>query len=775
MAESASWYLSLLAVGVAGLLPAALLFDRLPSRGVFLARPLAMALMALVTWLAVHLTPLVYGTPVVLASLALLAGASAWIGWRRPALVGDVRARWRSIALGEAVFLVLFVGIALLRSQTPAAINTEKPADYMFLAAVHGSETLPPVDPWLSGYRLSYYHLGPVQMDGLARLSGNPTEVAFNLATATAGAAAGVAALGLVLDGLALAGVEGRRRRGPLAGGAAALAGLLLASTLVGLVQVLAANGLGGEGAWGWLAIEGVPVPPETEGIVPSTFWWWWSTTRVVPEVIAEYPAFTLLLGDPHAHLIALPLGLAALALALQVSQGGEPLTWRRWLREPERWALTSGLFAALMLTNSWDVVSFGVVWAVAAWWAVARTGWPVHLAAVVAARWALAPAALGLLLAWPFMRTLDPAPLGLAPTVGVASDPRWLLVWLPPLAPALLAAALLRPLATRRGLAVGLGVAALPVLLWAAWLLTRGEGGEVLARSWGWIVLAGLVAGVAWAGAASAAAWGRDRALAAGLWLLAAGLAVLLTTELVHIDDAFPGRWNTAFKLWFQSWAILSVAGAILLGRAAETHTGRLRWPRGNPLRRGGVMAGVGLATLVVALWVVTMSTPAFMAVSRAREGQERALSGIAYLQQADPALGAAVEWTRTHLDPEEHVLVQWIGEAYSPGNRLASYTAVPTLLGWPGHERQWRGDFREAARRDAVERIYAGAPLEMRAALDEWDVTHVYVGREERSAYGRDVDLRFASLPVVFAAEGATIYLAPAGAPDQSPEARP
>lgn len=755
MADTAAWYLVLVIVGSAGLLPAALLFDRLQSRGVFLARPLAMALAALVTWLAVRLTPVTYGTPVVLAALALLFAASAWIGWRRTGLVSELRARWRRIATGEAVFLVLFVGIALLRSQTPAAINTEKPADFMFLATVHSAEAFPPPDPWLSGTRLSYYHLGPVQMDGIGRLSGNPPEVAFNLATATAGAAAGVAALGLVLDGLALA-EGGRRRRGLLVGGVAVLGGLLLAGPLVGTVQVLAANGLGGEGAWGWLSVEGVPAPAEAEHLVPSTFWWWWSTTRIVGGVIAEYPAFTVLLGDPHAHLVALPLGLAALALALQVLQGGEPLTWRRWLRQPERWVLTSALFAALVMTNSWDVVSFGVIWAAAAWWAVTRTGWTAPLAALIAARWALAPALLGGLMAWPFLRTLDPNPLGVAPTVGVASDPRWLLIWVPALAPSLLAVALVRPRVARRGLAVALGVALLPVVLWAAWLVSRGEGGEVFARSWGWIVLAGLAGGIAWAGAASAATEGRDRALAAGLWLLAAGLTVLLVTELVHVDDAFPGRLNTAFKLWFHAWAILAVAGAVLLGRAAQGGLDREGAeeprPRGNRLARAGVMTGVALAALVAVLWVVTMTTPVFMAASRARDGQERALSGIAYLQQADPALGAAVEWARTNLDPEEHVLVQSIGEAYSSSNRLASYSAIPTLLAWPGHERQWRGEIGETARREAVDLIYAGTPEEMRAALDLWGVTHVYVGREERIAYGTDVATRFRAFDIAF-----------------------
>ncbi len=778
MAEAAAWYVALLIVAATGLVPAALLFDRLESRGAFLARPLALAWAALATWLLVRLTPFTYGTVVVVLAFALLVTLSVWVGWRRPALVADLVARWRRIAVAEVLFLLLFVLIVALRAQTPDAVNTEKPADLMLLVAVHRAEEFPPPDPWLSGERISYYHLSHVQMDAVGRLSGNPPEVTFNLATATAGAAAGVAVLGLALDALALSAV--RRRRSLVLGGAVALGGLLLAAPLVGPVQILAANGVGGEGTWGWLGVENVPVAAEAERLVPTAFWWWWSTTRVLGGVISEYPAFSILLGDPHPHLLAVPLGVAALTLAVQVLQGGEPLTWRRWLRQPERWLLTSALFSALVMTNSWDVISFGAIWALAAWWAACRTGWPALLAGFIAARWAMVPAALSLLLAWPFLQSLDPAPLGVAPVEGVASDPRWFLVWLPVLLPSLAALLLLRPNLRphlRRGLPVVLGVAVLPVALWAAWLVGRGQAGEVLARSWGWPALLLLVAGVALAALASTAAEARDRATATGLWLLGAAGALLLATELIHVDDAFAGRLNTAFKFWYHAWVVLAVAGGVLAGRAAD------RWerrPTAAPVREGheggegarvgtrggnraaGVAVMVGVAACL-SLWLVTMLTPAAMAVSRSREGQERGLNAIAYLQSYDPALAETVAWARTHLDPEEHVLVQSTGEAYSTGNRLSAASGIPTLLGWSGHERQWRGEIAEPARREALARLYDGTGVEARDAARQWGVTHVYVGREERSAYGPDAGSALSGWPVAFSSGNATVFEAP------------
>ncbi|MEX1022150.1 MAG: DUF2298 domain-containing protein, partial [Dehalococcoidia bacterium] len=393
MADIAGWCVALLVVGAAGLLPSALLFDRLESRGILYARPLAMALTALATYVVVAVTPVPYGTPAVGASIVALLAWGGSIAWRRPDLLRDLLARWRGLLAGEAAFFAVFAVVLFARAQAPDAWATEKPADLMFLTAVHHASEFPPADPWLSGERLSYYVLGQVQVDHVARIAGVAPGAAFNLATATATAAAALAAMGVAAD---LVRLGGRRRpSSALVAAGVAGAGLLLAAPLAGVVQVLAANGLGGAGVWGALGIEGVPVAAGATGGVPDGFWWWWPTSRVIPGGLNEYPAFTVLLGDPHAHLLALPLALVALALAAQVFEGVTPLTWRRWLRGPDTLLLTAGVFAALVMTSAWDVITFGAIWAGAAWWAVVRAGWPVHLGAFIVARWAAVPALL--------------------------------------------------------------------------------------------------------------------------------------------------------------------------------------------------------------------------------------------------------------------------------------------------------------------------------------------------------------------------------------------
>ena len=49
----------------------------------------------------------------------------------------------------------------------------------------------------------------------------------------------------------------------------------------------------------------------------------WFAPSRVVPGTINEFPWFSFLLGDLHAHVLALPFTLLALAFALQVALVG--------------------------------------------------------------------------------------------------------------------------------------------------------------------------------------------------------------------------------------------------------------------------------------------------------------------------------------------------------------------------------------------------------------------------------------------------------------------
>ena len=766
MFEVALWYLALLAIGGAGLLPATLLFPRLRSRGALYARPLALVIVAQVAWLTAALTSIPYGLGVVAAALAALYGWSAWLAWREPGRLRVLRERWGTLVAGEALFLGVFMLVALVRAQAPAATATEKPMDLMLLTVVHGATAMPPPDAWLAGFEVSYYHLGHVMVDVAQRLTGIGPAYGFNLGLAAAAAMAATAAAGLATDVVGL----GRPRRRSTVWIAAGLAvvGLIWLAPLEGLAELAAANGFGGAGFWGTLGVAGLPGPAEATHWVPDAFWWWWRASRVVPGTISEFPAFSFILGDLHAHVLALPLGLLALALSLDTFEGGTALTWRRWTAQPGALVLAGALFAGLAMTNTWDVVTYGLIWLAAATWVFTSVGWPPAGAIFGAARYLAVPAGAGLLIAWPMLATFEGERPGLALVTDGGSDPaRFLLFWGAVLIPVVVAAALMRPRVSRGDLARGLLFAMAPVAVWVVAVVAGGQSAALGERGSGWLTLAGLVLATGWAGAAAWSAY-RDAARDRAAWLAmaAAAGAIVLAIELFQVTDVLGhGRLNSVFKFWWPVWPLLAIAGAVGVALAWD-RAPRPRIAAGAALARPGALALTALLGVAVLLWLGALLYAPAAAVSRAREGHERTLDALAYLDVRDRGAAAALRWVRTNLDGERHTLLEAVGSSYSTGNAVSAASGVPTLLGWPGHQVQWRARAPVAARQSTVDEVYReGATPRIQGFLAHLGVTHIYLGSEERRQYGADVAVRFAGWPVAFEASGARIVTVPSG----------
>jgi uncharacterized membrane protein len=86
--------------------------------------------------------------------------------------------------------------------------------------------------------------------------------------------------------------------------------------------------------------------------------------------------------------------------------------------------------------------------------------------------------------------------------------------------------------------------------------------------------------------------------------------------------------------------------------------------------------------------------------------------------------------------------------------------------VLGWPGHERIWRGSDKPAAgRQDDVARAYTTtSPGEAKEVLEKYDVEYVYVGYLEKEAYGEAGLAKFVTfMEVVYQNDSVTIYQMP------------
>ncbi|MGE3474003.1 MAG: DUF2298 domain-containing protein, partial [Vicinamibacterales bacterium] len=353
------WVLAVELLGLAAFPLASLALGRLPDRGWLLSKSVGLLLLGYGAWLPASLRWLSF-TRGTLGAIALaMAGASAAVVWRRwPELGRFVRERRSQLLWGEGLFWAAFAGMLVIRMGNPdlwhPQFGGEKPMDLAYLGAVVRSESFPPYDPWFAGGTLNYYYFGFVLIGALVKLTGVVPAVAYNLAIPTLFALTSAAAFSVVhalVSALDAGPRPDGRSRGRLAV-VCGLAGALFMTVLGNLVDVRLLIQALRDGTWS--------TAPLSQ--------WFWSATRAIPHPaneaapITEFPFFTFLYGDLHAHAMALPFTLLALALVVCVvlppsappAVDGTSPTARFWLL-----ALALG---ALFPLNAWDYPTYAAV-----------------------------------------------------------------------------------------------------------------------------------------------------------------------------------------------------------------------------------------------------------------------------------------------------------------------------------------------------------------------------------------------------------------------------
>jgi uncharacterized membrane protein len=164
-------------------------------------------------------------------------------------------------------------------------------------------------------------------------------------------------------------------------------------------------------------------------------------------------------------------------------------------------------------------------------------------------------------------------------------------------------------------------------------------------------------------------------------------------------------------------------------------------------------------------------MVYPVFGNIDRAGNfGRAPTLDGTAYLSESQPDDYAAIAWLNENVQGRPVILEApgKGGSSYVYEGRVSALTGLPTLLGWAGHEHQWRGSYEiQSAREPDIETILNTLePEEAQALLDAYDITYVYVGPLERSKYDpRALDKFERFMDVVYRTSGVTIFRGFAG----------
>jgi YYY domain-containing protein len=352
-----SWWFILQILGWLSLPIVHRIFGWLPDRGYAFTKPVGLLIISYIVWLGASTRILSNDLGGIFVALLLLAAISTWLFFKDQAgksLLVFLKKNMKLVLTVEVLFTACFALWAVLRAYAPDKIMSaggEKFMEIGFLNAILNSRSFPPLDPWLSGFGISYYYFGYVMMAIVTRLTSVPSGVGFDLYDALLYALAACCAFGIVYN--LVAGALDRRKgkalstvgnSQPIAFG---LIGALLVTSmgnLEGLFEGLHSANILPERFWQWLNIPDLASAPASGSFFPglTNGWWWWRASRVIQDLdltykpigvspISEFPFFSFLLGDNHPHVLGLPFVMLAIAMALNV------LNWQYMHEEKEK------------------------------------------------------------------------------------------------------------------------------------------------------------------------------------------------------------------------------------------------------------------------------------------------------------------------------------------------------------------------------------------------------------------------------------------------------
>ncbi len=768
------WLVTVEVIGLAAFPICYYLFPRLRDRGFGVSATFGILLIGYVSWTlsVLRIVPSVQLTIALL--LLVMAGASGWYAWRRDREIWRFLVRRRALILtGQAVFLATFVVFVVYRAYDPAIDHTEQPMDFAFLNASIRSTLGPPEDPWLRGEAVSYYYFGYWMMGTLSKLTGIPSNITYNLSLALIPALGAMGIFGLVSN---MVHADSRRLRVALAGGVAAAILLVAVANQEGIFEFMRANGIGAEVFWEWVEVDGLdgPAPTLTESWRPDEFYWWWRATRVigafdgdqlVDYTIHEFPFFSFILGDLHPHVMSIPFVVLFLTLCWHYLRS-PAIRWGRFGASTYLPIGAMGLsLGGLAFTNMWDLPVFSAV-------VIGVAGikaYEVHgpkLKRVVGEGLAVGVSVvlIALVLILPYLLTFTSQVSGIGALTHAPTRPlHMFIVW------ALFFVAVVpfvmgvfwRTTVTKewgRMTAVSLLIGFSPYAVWAYLVLERGGTTSGLAGRLVHVFPAALLISVAVYSALWLVREARDSSGKVFALLLAAlGLLLIMGPELLFVDDSFGGaheRMNTVFKLYYQGWIVLAAASGFALYYWRSLRESTRGWAH--------VLTHVWSAIFVVLLGSASYYTFAAAATKGDLFHEGATLDGLAFTNRGGGSEYRAIEYIREKAAGDSAVL-EAVGGDYTPHGRISASTGVPTVLGWPGHEVQWRGSADSLeGRAEDVTSIYQTQDVETaRDLLAKYDVDYVYVGPRERTKYGPDGLLKFATfMNTVFQDGDVVIY---------------
>ncbi|MBI5944884.1 MAG: glycosyltransferase family 39 protein [Chloroflexi bacterium] len=718
------WYAFIFILGLAAYPLARLALPALGQYAYPLGRILGLVLLAWVSWMGGSVgVPFTRVTISVVAVFIAAAGIGLWM-IRREQFKAEWNSNRRFFVAVEILFLVFFLIDLLIRLGNPdlwhPAKGGERPMDFSYFNAVLKSESFPPYDPWFAGGYINYYYYGFVLAGTPVKLLGIVPSIAYNLILPTwfALIAVGAFAVGWNLvdngrqtvdDNGQPSTVDGRLVSGLAASFLTLLLGNLGTVKLIfnTLQRIAAPDQIVPADAhilqkWG-LAIKGLFMSFGGMQLPIGRGDWYWFPSRVIPapgdvEPITEFPLFTFLYSDMHAHMLVMPITLFIIAWAVSFIKSRAQMSRAEWFAAFGIGALMVG---ALKPTNTWDLYTYFPLAALAVAYTLYRNfEWKGRFN--LPHRFGNALAALGAVILLYVLGALLYSPFTYWYSLGYGAVDPWQGSHTP-----------MSSYLTQWGLFLFI-IAAWLVWETREWMASTPVSHLDGLRKYSLLIEIGLAVVIAllayfavegvrvgWL-ALPLAAWAGILLLRPGmsdvkrgvLMMIGTALVLTLAVEVVVLVGDI-GRMNTVFKLYLQAWMLLAVSAAAAFGWLLNVVPfWRMRWR---------TIYQVGIYVLVIGSLLFTLTATSDKINDRMTLSAPRTLDSMEFMKDS-----AYADYGRDFSLNEDYYLIRWMqeniqgspviveaasaGEQYRWHSRITTYTGLPDVVGWQWHQQQQR-----------------------------------------------------------------------------------
>ncbi len=800
MIESIKWLLVFEVIAFAGLGVTWKSLQFMPARGWGFIRPIGMILTGLIVWLVSYLRILPSTVPVWWLVVGLLSCLTIFfIVKDSRKFINFIREHYKAILVTELIFVLFFVMFTSLRAFDADITGTEKPMEFMFLNSSIRAQWAPPEDAWFGGEAVPYYYFGYWMFGGIAKMSYIPASYAFNLAISSVAALSAAAMFSFLVslfvgsnksssaelsENFSVGRKSTHKYHLPILFAFFGVILLLIVASLAGWLELLAHLGIGSEGFYKWLAIEGLQPAARLNGWIPDQFWWWWRASRVInsfdisgnalDNTIQEFPAFSLILADLHPHVMSIPFIITTLGFILNLWLLPNKYSIRKFHKTKIFTFMLMILLGASGFVNTWDILFLGVVlWAALAFKSNAEFPQTNFFFNGLRTLPTVAVIAAGSILIFspfypPFGTLQSQIQIPFVAYVPVPTRPiHFMIVWGLPLAivsPLIFSAfkntfqkpkQFMNKQTRNHSLNILIfALLSIPLLFWTVGYFFINQqfaldspssiigGNNSLfqinpsANIESLIGKIPLLAGIALLFAfsfTSSVNLSRNHTrshLNFILILLSIASYMIYLVELVFVIDLFGNRMNTVFKVYYQAWLLFSIISAYSLF---------FWWTRRRKITKHKKVLNFLFIGLVAGLLIGPFYYTAGAATSKALSYNERiTLDGLSYLENSSYGEYKMIMWLVENTEKDTR-LIESIGAPYTEFGRISSATGIPTVLGWPGHELQWRGPIVSINTRYAdVEQFYNAQSIDERQIiLDRYGIDYIILSCREYIKY--------------------------------------